>query len=308
MKTEILKTRPASVRKLTDVPLEWDDVRFFLALVRAGSLSAAAQALSVEHSTIARRVGSLEAALGLRLFDRLPRGWQPTAEAESLCAQAERIEDEALAFERAAAGASGLRGAVRISAPPALASVFLAPRLAELRAAFPGITLELAGETAQANLTRRDADLALRLSRPTAPDLVVRALGELAFALYGTAAWAARPEAEWQFIGYDQQLSETPQQRWLEELAGARPFVLRTDDLLAQREAARGGVGLALLPPFLAQGVRPLRRLRAWPCPVRRPLWLVMHADLRRSPRVRAVADALAAIVLRDAPLLGGPV
>ncbi|MGZ3182695.1 MAG: LysR family transcriptional regulator [Telluria sp.] len=306
MQTETRKSRPSSVRKLAEVPLEWDDIRFFLALVRTGSLSAAAQALGVEHSTIARRVGSLEAALGLRLFDRLPRGWRPTAEGEALSAQAERIEDEALAFERAAAGAAGLRGAVRVSAPPALAAAFLAPRLAQLRRAHPGIALELAGETQQANLTRREADVALRLLRPNAPDLAVRALAELGFGLYATAAWARRAQAQWEFIGYDEQLAETPQQRWLEELAGARPFALRTNDLLAQRAAALGGVGIALLPHFLAHGEARLKRLARPVCPVRRTLWLVLHRDVRRSPRVRAVADALAQLVLDEAALLDG--
>ncbi|HZX29298.1 MAG TPA: LysR family transcriptional regulator [Telluria sp.] len=288
--------------------MEWDDIRFFLALAREGSLTGAARALKVEHSTIARRVSNLEAALGLRLFDRLPRGWRPTAEGEAMAAQAQRIEDEALAFERAASGAADLRGPVRISVPPAVAAAFLAPRLGGLRTAFPGIALELAGETQLASLTRREADIALRLSRPNAPDLVVRALGELGFGLYAAADWHTRPENVWEFIGYDQALSETPQQLWLEEFAGTRPFVLRANDLLAQREAARAGVGIALLPHFLAHGVRQLKRLREAPCPVLRTIWLVMHGDVRRSPRVRAVADALAEIVLREAPLLRGPV
>jgi DNA-binding transcriptional LysR family regulator len=296
-----------SVQKFTDQAMSWDDVRVFLVLARAGSLSEAARTLAVEHSTIARRVDALEQVLGVRLFDRMPRGWRLTAEGEALQAQAQRIEDEALAFERAASKVAPLSGAVRISAPPALAAAYLAPRLAEIRRALPGIALELSAQPQQASLARREADIALRLVRPNAQGLVLRALGEVGFGLYAAPAWLQLDEAQWQFTGYDESLSETPQQLWLEEFAGTRPFALRSNDLLAQREAARAGIGVALLPHVLAKGVRGLSRIAAHPVPVTRTLWLVMHPDLRRSPRVRATADQLIAITERDAALLRGP-
>lgn len=285
---------------------QWDDIRFFLALAREDSLSGAARALGVEHSTVARRVDALEQVLGLRLFDRLPRGWRLTPEGETLCAQAGRIEEEALAFGRAAAGASALRGTVRISAPPVLASHFLAPRLGPLRRRWPGIALELIGEARDANLTRREADLALRLTRPSAPGLLARAIGEMGFGLYATPEWLDKDPAEWEFLGYDESFRLAPQEQWLQACAGARPFALRANDLATLHQGARAGLGVALLPHFLGAGDAALRRASGVDCQTRRKLWLVMHPDLRRSPRVRAVADAIAEAVGLHAALLSG--
>lgn len=294
------------MQNLADHSPQWDDIRFFLALARAGSLSGAARSLQVEHSTVARRVESLELALGLRLFDRLPRGWQLTAEGETLAAQAQCMEDEALAFSRAASGVASFSGTVRISAPPTFASHFLAPRLRPLRQRWPAVQLELAGESRQANLARREADIAIRLLRPSAPGLVVRALADMGFGLYGSKEWLTRPEEEWEFLGYDESLREAPQQQWLEKFAGQRAMVLRSNELGSLHQAARAGMGVALLPHFLGKGDRQLRLAARHPCLARRKLWLVMHPDLRRSPRVRAVADALVEIIEGERALLGG--
>lgn len=288
----------------SDKSPQWDDIRFFLALAREGSLSATARALDVEHSTVARRVDALEQALSLRLFDRLPRGWQLTREGESLSAQALRMEDEALAFSRAALGVSALRGTVRISAPPVLASHFFAPRFVSVRSRWPGITLELIGEAREVNLARHEADLAIRLSRPSAPGLVARAIGEIGYGLYATDAWLQRAESEWEFLGYDESLSLTPQEQWLAKFTQGRPFALRTNDLAALYLSAREGLGLALLPHFLGTKDDRLVLVPGFEYPVPRKLWLVLHPDLRRSPRVRAVADAIAEIVEHQSTLL----
>jgi len=132
-------------------PLDWDDIRYFVELARQEKLSATARVLRVEHSTVARRIGMLEARLGVRLFDRMPKHWILTVEGEALLAQARRVEDEALAFARAGAGAATLRGVVRLSAPPVFASAFLVPRLGALRARWPGIALEISGEIRPSN-------------------------------------------------------------------------------------------------------------------------------------------------------------
>ena len=148
--------------------MSWDDIRYFLAVMRGGSLSAAARALQVQHSTVARRIDALESALGIRLFDRLPRGWPPTDEGLHLAEHAARIETDAHAFARAA-GAAALDGVVRVSASPVFASHFLAPRLARAQRAWPALRIDLLGEMHAANLYAREADLAVRLSRPTEP-------------------------------------------------------------------------------------------------------------------------------------------
>jgi DNA-binding transcriptional LysR family regulator len=295
-----------TVQKSTETgqALSWDDVRYFLELARQGKLTATARVLGVEHSTVARRVGALEARLGLRLFDRLPKSWSLTAEGEGLLEHARRIEDEALAFSRASMGYGSRRGLVRISAPPVFASHFIVPQLARLRQRWPGITIEMIGESRQANLYRREADLALRLSRPEEPGLAARPLAEIGYGLYASAAWAQREPAEWEFVGYDELLRESPQQRWLDELAQGRPFSLRTNDLGAMHQACRAGLGLAALPHFLARGDTALLPLAGHPCPVTRTVWLAVHPDVRRSPRVKAVADLIGDAIRENAPHL----
>ncbi|HEV2622976.1 MAG TPA: LysR family transcriptional regulator [Frateuria sp.] len=277
--------------------LQWDDVRHFLELARLGSLSAAAKALGVEHSTVARRIQSLEQSLGLRLFDRLAKGWSLTREGELLTVQAQRIDDEAQAFSRAVLGASSQHGTVRLSAPPVLASHFLVPRLAAVRSQWRNIDLQVIGESRDANLVRGEADLAIRLARPTAPGLTARRIGELGYGAYAAHGYTHRPSEEWEFLGYDDSLRHVPQQHWIEQIAGNRRFVLRSNDLATLLHSARVGLGIAALPHFLAAGDDALTPLPTAAYPDPRPLWLVIHPDVKRSPRVRLVADVLIALM-----------
>ncbi|WDD92813.1 LysR family transcriptional regulator [Burkholderia sp. FERM BP-3421] len=277
--------------------LQWDDIRYFLELARVGSLSAAARKLSVEHSTVARRVEALEQSLEIRLFDRLPKGWSLTPEGETLAMQARRLDDEAQAFSRAAVGVSSLKGTVRISAPPVLASHLLVPRLAGIRSQWMNIDLEVMGESRDANLARGEADLAIRMSRPTASGLVARCIGQMSYGLYAAYGYANRPESEWEFLGYDEGLSQVPQQRWLNQIAGDRRFVFRSNDLVALLNAARVGLGIAAFPHFLATNDTALCLLPDHACSTVRQLWLVMHPDVKHSPRVRLIADLLINLV-----------
>ncbi|MCA8423915.1 LysR family transcriptional regulator [Burkholderia seminalis] len=280
--------------------MSWDDVRYFLAVMRGGSLSAAARALQVQHSTVARRIDALESALGIRLFDRLPRGWPPTDEGLHLAAHAARLEADAHAFARAAQGAAALDGVVRVSASPVFASHFLAPRLARAQRAWPALRIDLLGEMHAANLYAREADLAVRLSRPSEPGLAARRLGTMRFALCAAPEWADAPPDTWPFVGYDDALAQTPQQQWLERFAAGRRFAFIANDLAAQHRACAAGAGVALLPRFLvddpaARVAAPLVELTDAPrCDIEREIWLVVHPDVRRSPRVQRVAEAIA--------------
>jgi DNA-binding transcriptional LysR family regulator len=284
--------------------LAWDDVRFFVAVAHEGSLSGAARRLSVEHSTVARRVAALEARIGVRLFDRMPRSWALTNEGEALLAPAERLENEALAFGRAATAATNMQGTVRVSAPPAFASHFLVPQLAGQADRWPGITLDVVGEVRTANLHRQEADLALRFMRPDEPGLATRKLGELSFRLYASPVWLTRPEADWRFLGYGEPLGDVPHQRLLADIAGARPFVLRSNDLGALHRACRGGLGLAMLPSFLARADSGLVEVPGAGRPVLREIWSVIHPDVRRSARVRLMADLIAEVVQANTAML----
>ncbi|MDM0037630.1 LysR family transcriptional regulator [Variovorax sp. J22G21] len=279
-------------------------MRFFLAVARDGSLSGAARTLRVEHSTVARRVAALEASLGVRLFDRLPRSWTLTSEGEALIAPAERLEHEALAFSRAATSATSLQGTVRISAPPAFASHFLVPQLASRIDRWKGIDLDLVGEVRTANLHRGEADLSLRFMRPGEPGLAARKLGELGFRLYAAPTWPERAHADWRFLGYGDPLSDVPHQQLLARMAGERPFVLRSNDLAAVHQACRAGMGLAMLPSFLAGNDAGLVEMPGADWPLLREIWCVVHPDVRRSPRVRLMADLIAELVQENSAVL----
>lgn len=273
--------------------MQWDDVRYFLALARQGSLSATARSLGIEHSTVARRVSSLEQALELKLFDRLPRGWALTPEGQALYERACLLEEEVQGLRRTALGQASLAGRVRISAPPLLLNHFVLPHLDAFHAAYPQIELELIGDRRNADLGRGEADIALRTNEPQEPDLVARTLAQIRYGLYGTPARCALPESQRTFIGFDDSMPGLPQKRWLDSHVANRRYVLRTNDMAAMCQAAGQGWGIALLPRFLAVKDRRLQWLEAPVSPPSVPVYLVMHADVRRAPRVRSTADCL---------------
>lgn len=272
---------------------DWDDLRFFLALCDAGTLSGAARATGVEHTTVARRIDALETALGAHLFDRFPKGWSLTAAGTALVPYARTLEDGMHALLNAARGASEVAGVVRVSAPPALAACLLAPRLRGPVARLPGVEIDLRAEARTADLMRRQADIALRFARPTSPGLVAKLLTHVDYALYAHEDYvASRAPAHWEFLGYDELQRDAPQQEWLDKLRDARRYALRSNDMLTLLQAAVAGCGVGVFPRYAAAGAPGLVVL-APPCPVRRKLWLVMHDDVRRSPHVRAVADEI---------------
>jgi len=267
--------------------MQWDDIRYFLALARQGSLSATARLLMIEHSTVARRVASLESALGLKLFDRLPRGWTLTPEGQALYERACLLEEDMQSLQRIALGQSALAGRVRVSAPPALLSHFVLPHLDEFHATYPQVELELIGERRGVHLGRGEADIALRMSEPHEPDLVARKLGQVGYGLYGTQEACTVSESERVFIGFDDSMPELAQKLWLDKHVGTR-----TNDVVAMCQAAGQGWGIALLPRFLAARNERLQLVNATSAPAL-TVYLVMHADVRRAPRVRSTADYL---------------
>ncbi|MCO5092742.1 LysR family transcriptional regulator [Bosea sp. (in: a-proteobacteria)] len=276
---------------------DWEDLRHFAALAQSGSLSAAARRLGVEHATVARRVTALEHDLALKLVDRRGRRLTLTADGVRVAAHLGAMEESALAVARVAAGArETIAGEVQISAPHSLAAAKLVAPLAELRRRHPGLALHLLGETRSASLDRREAEIAIRLSRPAEGDLVIRKLGEIAFAPYATAAYLANtPETDRRFIGYDAALEEAPQQVALRSLAADRPFALVASTLEIQLAAVRAGMGIAMLPEFMVEPGLDLTHVACEPPVPSREVWLAIHADLRNAAPIRAVAEAIEA-------------
>lgn len=274
--------------------LDWEDLRHFFALARLGTLSAAARSLGVEHATVSRRVAHLEDKIGTKLIDRRGRRIQLTAEGQRVATIAERMSEDATIIERAAIGSdSRLAGDVRISAPPAYATAALAAPLVRLRARHPGITVTVIGETRYASLGRREADIAVRLSRPEHGDLTVIKIGEIGFHLYADPAYLAGvDERDWTFIGYEEAMASSPQEERLRQIAAGRVVAIRASTLEFQLAAVRAGGGVALMPDFMAVG-QGLMRLSIKGTGVSRELWLVVHTDIKDVPLVRAVMDAL---------------
>jgi len=275
--------------------LDWEHLRHFAAFAHGRSLSAAAKRLGVDHVTVARRLQGLEAALAVKLVDRRARIPALTAEGERIAALVVQMEAAADAVSRAARGFQpALAGDVSISAPPTIANALIAPRLAALRARHPALRIHLLGEKRIASLSRREADVALRLVRPTEAGAVARKIGAFEFSLYGARKYlAGRRSADLELIAFDEDSDGLPQQKWLLAHAGARPIVLRTNDLESQIAAVRAEVGVAVVPSFLAKRYTELERVAMRARPVTREVWLVVHEDLRGAPSVRAVMDFL---------------
>jgi DNA-binding transcriptional LysR family regulator len=290
--------------------MDWNDLKCFTVLAATGTLSAAARRLKVDHSTVARRIATLEEHLGARLFDRMPRGYVLTPDGERLVEQAMRVEEEVFALERLAQEREGAAsGTVRISAPPGFAGHFLALRLAALRDRHPAIHIELSGDMGTANLSRREADVALRLARPDGNSLVVRRVGSVGFGLFCAPAYAvSKPREEWDFLGYEESQDHVPQQKWLHGFSGGKSLVFRSNDLASLMNAARAGMGVTVLPFFMGPVQAGLVQIETNSelAPQSRDLWMVAHSDVRRSPAVRIVMDHLADLIDRDRAFLEG--
>lgn len=279
--------------------VDWQDIRHFLGIARSGTLSGAARSLKVDHATVSRRLAALEAALDVRLIDRLPRSCRLTAIGRQVLERALEMEGAAHGISRLAKAAHApLAGRVTLSAPPVLVAHFLAERLARFRAEYPDIRLSLSAQGQQISLSRREADLAVRLVRPDEKGTVARKIGTMAFGLYAHRSYAHLTARErWQFIAFDQSYANMPQQRWLLNLAGDRPIACELNHISEHLVAACTGAGVAGLPCFIAERERDLVRIIEDVPSFARDIWLAVHRDLRKAPAVRAVMDFVAAVV-----------
>jgi DNA-binding transcriptional LysR family regulator len=280
--------------------LDWNDFRIVLAVARAGGLVRAAAALGVNHSTVFRRLNMLEDRLGVQLFERLPHGYEPTDAGAQVVAAAERIEAETLTLERDLAGRDArLCGRLRVTSSETLAFRILTPEVVRFREAHPGVEIELVIENRQLDLTRREADLAFRATRPTQGDLFGRKLADVAWAVYGAETYLATRDAPaapgelaaQAMIGWDSAAGSVKAAQWLAATVPESAIVYRSSSLINQLLAVKAGIGLALLPCYLADPEPDLRRALP-PIPeLTRELWLITHMALKSTARVRAFMD-----------------
>ena len=294
--------------------MNWDDVRIFLAVARKGSLTASGNELGMSASTVSRHVDELEARLGLRLFLRSQTGYLPSDAGLAILPDAERAEGAMDDVQRKAPGlADGASGIVRIAMPENFAMGLVMPEIAMFRSRHPRVVLEIVAKVGVANLTRREADVGLRLVRPDRGNLIVSRVGRMASALYASRSYvserpfepAGRGEGH-DAIGWDEAFQDLRAATWLAEALPAAAVVVRTTSLQSQVVACTSGAGLAVLPCFLADPMPDLVRL-AEPADVfSQDIWLVVHRDIAGTARVRAALDFLRDVVRRSGVLLAG--
>jgi DNA-binding transcriptional LysR family regulator len=283
---------------MSGLPFDWNDLQHFLAAARAGTLSGAARRLGVDHATISRRLAALEQALGAKLFERNPRGYNLTQTGERLLASAEAIEAEALRAERQVAGeGQRVSGTVRISTLEAFGNFFLAPLLPRLAQENPKLHLELVSIQQIVALSRREADIVITLKRPEGDRFVAEPLTDYTLFVYGARDYLKRAGtprtradlADHPFAGYIEELIFTRGLDYLDEVApGLRPR-LECSSLHAQMEAAASGFGLAVLPAFVADRNPNLVRVLPRQVSLTRTYWIVAHAEVADVARVRIV-------------------
>ena len=280
---------------------DWPDLQILHAIAATGSLAGAGRMLGVRHTTVGRRLDELERRVGGKLVDRMPRGAVLTPIGHELADVAATVDEMMAAAARKARGETAeVAGTVSITAVPLLATMVVAPGLAPLLARHPALTLVVEANPSVASLIRSEADIALRLGDPTEPTLLSRRIGTMRLGLYATAEATSPPQGDWRFIGYSAALAHLPHHRWFEDYVGERMVGFRTNDVHAQREAAAAGIGIAMLPCAIADEDNRLERVPGDE-PPERPLWLLVHPDIRRSAAVGVVIDHLADIFAKDA-------
>jgi DNA-binding transcriptional LysR family regulator len=291
---------------------EWDDLRYVLAVATAGSLASAARTLGVNHTTVLRRVTAFEEHIGVRVFDRLPTGYVLTPAGEELAAAARGIDDTINALTRKLAGHDlTLTGELRVTSTDTLMEAFLPRILADFKAAQPGIRIDLSVSNVMLNLSRRDADVAIRPTIDPPETLVGRRISKIAFAIYASKEYLRERGqvddlAQEQWVALDDSLSNTSVAKWMRTQLPDADVTFRTDSLVAMRQAARAGLGLAALPCYLGDASHDLIRVHP-PIPaMETALWVLTHEDLRHTPRVRAFTDFMAEALRKYRPMLEG--
>ena len=291
--------------------MDWDDLRIFLAVARAGTLSEAARQLALDHSTVSRRLSNLEARLAIRLFDRAGRRLALNAAGAQLMRTAERLESGLLSDLAVLEAMQGSRvGTVRIGVPEGLGVGYLAGRLGNLSEAYPEIALELVALPQNYSLAAREVDIAITLDRPEFGNIAVRKLTDYALQFFGTEAYFSRRGrpaktgdlSSHRLCGYIPQRLYTPFLDYLVFEGRRLDPALKSTSVVAHVEMVRSGAALGMLPVFMCAGQPELRPILD-DSRIVRSYWLTVHDDLRGVERIRLITEALALMARQDRAL-----
>jgi DNA-binding transcriptional LysR family regulator len=276
---------------------DWNSLRSFLAIARSGRLTAAAVRLKVDHMTLSRRIAALEHSLKAKLFDRSPSGYTLSEAGRRLLPIAEQMEGLAVGVQETVGGtAETVEGSIRIGSPEGFGSYFLAPRIGRLTERHPRLNVQLIAGSAVFSLAKRDADIAIAVSRPPAGRLIVSKLIDYDLALYAAPAYLAAHERigapedlkRHRFVSYIGDLLNFPELDFLKDVAPEGSTALESSNLVAQLKATLAGAGLCVLPAFLAGEEAGLVRVLPGEVRLTRSLWLIVHEDLKGLARTKA--------------------
>ncbi|MGB8664931.1 MAG: LysR family transcriptional regulator [Serratia inhibens] len=291
--------------------IEWGGVPIFLILARLGTLTATAQKLKMAPSSVARHIEHLEAELGTILFQRTPQGYTLTDAARMILQHAETAESAIDDFIRQSSGFSlDIAGSVRIALPENFATELVIQSLPPFQEKYPDLRIEIVTHVRMENLTRRDADMAIRLSRPSQGNFFVSRIGQMESRLYASQAYLATHAealvdggAGHLRVGWDDTLQDLPLAQWLEEVIPGSKTCFTASSLRSQIEATTAGIGLAALPSFLADGLVPVGQAR-----LLQNIYLISHRDIRRVPRIHATIEFLRGVFSDAQQKLSGSV
>jgi DNA-binding transcriptional LysR family regulator len=291
--------------------LSWDEFRLVKSIAEARSLVGAAERLGVNHSTVFRRLAAVESAVGARLFERARAGYEPTAAGEEMIALASTMAESVLEFERRVAGRDiKPTGELTVTVPGAVGLHFMPVIVAQFQAQNPGVVVELIMTNQTLDLSRRDADVAIRLTNDPPETLVGRRICTARWAVYCRGDLAAGLGAEQiesaAFIGFGDGMGPGSARRWIEAHVGSERIVARANSTHCMLALALEGLGAALLPCFLGDRSPDLTRVGYLLPEIDLGLWMLIHADLRRSPRVRAFMDFAGAELTKQRRVIEG--
>lgn len=278
--------------------MNWENLRFFVSIAREGTLSGAAKALEVDQATVSRRLMSLEAELGLKLIERLPREARLTGSGKVILSEAIEIEARTFKIERLLVANKEKREKVTISAPPVLAKHFFATNMLKLSQELPQVLISILSDIHFVSLSRLEADLAVRLSPGVKDTDIIKKVGKMDFALYAASNYQHLESPEfWEFIAYPERVTNFEHKQWLHGIIGEKRVSCEMADLSHQYESARSGVGVAGLPCFLADKDKRLVKLKVDQPMLSLDIWIAKHPDRRNDSLVINASNAISLIL-----------